>query len=295
MKKMYDIVVKEFYSASLGLKKIEDFYIYKYENDFGVGIENKNKIKIDEMFANVKLRSIVIPIEDNNVFELIVLTSSLNSHKNEFASFCVEFLNPKNREEIKKDPLKWWKKWRELIGNKFSEVKVYDVIAELLTLEKLSNKNKNLTWKGPTGSSIDIESSECFYEVKSSRIRYENEITVSSQFQLVEYDKPTFLIFYKMEEMINGETINKIMERMDKSGIINIEEIEDKLIRLGFRQNVSIRDKSYVIHEVRKYDMREGFPKITLNSFVDQKLPDNIKKISYTISLDGIDYTNWER
>lgn len=293
MNDQYKTIVTEFYSASMGLKKISDFYIFKHGNDYGVAIDNINKIEIDEMFANVHLRSVVIPNIDDKVIGLIVMTSTLSTHKKEFASFCIQFLD--NRVTIEKTPLLWWNNLRELIGNKFSEVGVYDVIAELLTIEKISDLEKDIVWKGPSGSSIDIETSDNYYEVKSSKVRYENEVTVSSQFQLSDYKKPTFLIYYKMEELLNGETINIIMKRLDKSGIINTEEIEEKLSRLGFRKNSSIRNKSYVVHEVRKYEINDDFPRLTLNSFIDKKIPNNIKKITYTISLDGINYINWER
>lgn len=295
MKNTYDILLREFYAFTPGLKNINDFYIIKHQDEYGVGILNSKQIEIDESFANVSIRSIVIPNKEEEPFKLLALTSSLISHKTEFASFCTHFIDKENRDLITNYPLVWWERWRDLIGNKLSNYIVYDIIAELLTLEKLSKLEKNIQWSGPKGSSLDIETNDSFYEVKSSIVRYENEITISSQFQLEDYSKPSFLIYYKMEELSGGETINKIIERMELSGIINTEEIEVKLSNLGFKKKRSIRNVSYVVHEVRMYNIDDNFPRLSVNMFKNERIPDNIKKISYVVSLDGIKYIDWIR
>lgn len=293
----------QFHTASEGLRQIDDFYTFKYEGEFGVAFENIHNVKINEKFSSVSLETRSITYANNSDgIELILLSSNLKTHKNEFASLCMQFIekgqNEENRNIVISNPILWWQKWKELIGNRMYDPKPYSVIAELLTLERLQKlEEKDILWSGPFASSIDIQTKTKNYEVKSSLIRYENEITVSSQFQLAQKEEvnPIFLYYYKMEELLNGETINKVVSRLGELKKVSIQEIEKKLDSLGFPKNASVREKSYVVHEIRKYKINNNFPRITKDSFKDGKIPANIKKIVYTINLDNIEYEKVEQ
>ena len=69
--------------------------------------------------------------------------------------------------------------------------------------------------------------------------------------------------------------------------------IESQLTISGFENGRSIRNKKYRIIEKRKYKINDNFPKITNESFKDNKFPKSIVKINYTIDLDGIEYQAW--
>ena len=45
--------------------------------------------------------------------------------------------------------------------------------------------------------------------------------------------------------------------------------------------------------EKRKYEVDDKFPKITKASFKDERIPESVIQITYTIDLDGLDYTVW--
>ena len=45
--------------------------------------------------------------------------------------------------------------------------------------------------------------------------------------------------------------------------------------------------------EKRKYEVDDKFPKITKASFKDDRIPESVIQITYTIDLDGLDYTVW--
>lgn len=293
-------IKRTFYSKAKGLKPLDNFYVYKEEEEFGVAIDNIYNVSIDETFSNVRIRSEKLLV-NNEEKSLITLMSSLETHKDEFASFCMHFVedeDSKTREKILKRPLEWWNKWKELIGNRLHNPRPYDIIAELYTIYKLLENETNVEWNGPKGSTIDINTSEANYEVKSSLVRYENQVTISSQFQLKEEEsKSKFLIYLKMEEMNGGFSIASILEKIEsKIGDENIlyVNIEKKLEQKGYRKNSSIRKKSYLIHEIRKYIVDEQFPKITNESFKNNKIPANIKKIYYIINLDNIEYESLE-
>lgn len=297
MKNIHNTIINEFYNKMNGIIKIDDYYVIKNDNYLGVALDNVNNITIDEMFSNVKINSSNIYIANEEI-NIIMLTSSLLTHKKEFALFCSQFLeygyNNENRNLILNDPLTWWKGMRELIGNQFTEFKPYDIIAELLVLEHLAVNNQKPEWNGPSGSSVDVVSNDKFYEVKSTTVRYENQVTISSQFQLESNNQDLFLIYIKMEKLDGAESINKILKRLINNPNVNYELIIEKLKKRGYRENSSNRDISYAIHEIRCYTVDENFPKITINSFKDNKIHENIKKIKYVVDLNGIDYINWK-
>lgn len=294
MKVLYNEVLSEFYNGAMGIFQIDDFYIFKNNFEYGVAIENKYGVLIDESLANVHIKSYDLYIKGNVKKNLILLTTSLKSSRNEFASFCMHFIENGEdntiREEISKNPLHWWDKWKELIGNKIGRIEPYDIIAELITLDNISKEEDEVLWSGPDNSSIDIQTSKSYYEVKSSIQRFENEITISSQFQLSKFvpNKNTYLMYFKFEKMDGGVTINNVVRSLEKNGRIDIGKIEDQLNNKGFKKNSSSRNISYVMHEVRKFVVDSNFPSLTEESFKDNKLPNNIKKISYIVSLEGI-------
>lgn len=297
---IYDEILSNFYNTSQGIVKLNDFYIYKDSKSYGVGVINENSVLIDESLANVEIKNINFPTTQGETLNFIILTSTLKTHKNEFASFCAQFVelgkNKINRNLILEKPLNWWNSWKELIGNKIVKIAPYDIIAELLTLEKISNNHTNVKWSGPTGTTIDIETMTSTFEVKSSIVRYENEVTISSHLQIQQSTetRKNFLVFMKVEQLEGGHTINSIMSRLKKIEGLEIGSIEEQLHQKGFRLNSSSRNTPYVVHETRIYDINENFPKITLESFKDNKLPNNIKKISYVVSLEGIEYTKMD-
>lgn len=295
MESIYKKLIDEFYIKVDGVFKIDNFYIYKTNDVFGVGILNVYEKIVNESLASVQIKSVNFTTEDQEL-NLIVLTSNLKTHIREFASFCMHFIdkgiNNDNRELIQRDPYLWWKKWKELIGNKIGEVNPYDIIAELLAFERISSKEKNTKWLGPKGSSFDIQTDENYYEIKSTIVRYENQISVSSQYQNSRYlkNKDGYLIFFKFEEMSGGQSINKILERLRNNKEINIDHIEEMLERKGIKKGQYVRSKTYQVLDVRKYKMDERFPVINNESFKGNKIHENIKKITYVLSLDGLDY-----
>lgn len=297
MNKTLNKIKTEFHTTSRGIRQIDDFYVYKYENEYGVALDNINDSKINESFSSVEIKNVEINIGSGEIKKLLTLTTNLQTHKNEFASLCMQFVekgeNSENRELIINEPLKWWEKWKELIGNRMYNPAPYHVIAELLSLEILyKNNEKGIIWSGLIGSSIDLQSDNAKYEVKSSLVKYENEITISSQFQLDldREDQPEYLIFFKMEKMENAETIDKVINRLKNYKSVIIEDIENKLHSFGYKEHSSTRNISYVVHEIRKYKIDNNFPRITKESFKGNKIPRNIKKITYTINLDNLEY-----
>lgn len=280
------------------LKNIPSRYpawTFKIGEDFGVAIENINNINIVEKFANSKIHSTKFEDENGNEVNMIVLTCNREKLRNEFAIMCAYFVDPgrdgETRYELVNTPIKWWEKWKSLVGNAIINKEPYSVLGELMVLEHLIRQGEQVEWTGADYNIYDIESEDLNYEVKSTIKKYNSEITISSQFQL-ESKKELELYFCRFEECINGESIDTLVERLIKIGV-NKENLEKKLKRLNLEKGSHIRKQRYKMIEKRKYKIDSNFPRITQSSFVDGKIPQSITHIVYTVNLDGIEYFNW--
>lgn len=92
-----------------------------------------------------------------------------------------------------------------------------------------------------------------------------------------------------MEESLEGGSINDMVRSLVETGY-DEDNLQHELDCLGFEKAASIRNKKYKIHEIRKYNVDDAFPKITEESFKNNKLPDSIIQIEYKINLDGLKY-----
>ncbi len=121
--------------------------------------------------------------------------------------------------------------------------------------------------------------------------RYGAEITISGQHQL-EHFKRLFLYFCRMEESLEGVSINEMKDILVEAGY-DEGKLEIELERQGFERGASIRNKKYKVLEKRKYEVDDSFPRITKETFKGDRYPDAITHIEYTVDLDGIGYTTW--
>ena len=180
-------------------------------------------------------------------------------------------------------PAKWWAMWKELLGNKSIDERVYDVIGELAVLRYYAQKGLNPKWNGPNQSSYDIELDDSFVEVKSSINRTKKEITISSIYQLSNLNKKLYLTFCTFELTTGqGESINSLVKDLRLLGY-NIATINEALEKKGFGVGKSDRNKTFILHSMYQYLVEEKFPKVTEQSCINGALPSGIIDISYTV------------
>ena len=261
---------------------------------YAVAIEFDSDLNINEKFSNSKLFSRKLNL-DGTLKKYLILLCTLDNLRYEFAALSAQFLDPGEngdyRKRIIEDPLSWWKQWIELLGNSISIKKAYSVIAEMIALDYLFQKDNTIEWTAINTGSHDLEGDTCSYEVKSSLKKYSAEITISSQYQL-RSKKSMYLMFIKLEKSQLGVSIDDMKNRLISHGYDG-DKLENQIQRLGFENGASVRKEKYKILEKRQYFVDDKFPKITNESFIGGKLPDSITKITYTINLDGIEYINW--
>lgn len=284
-------------SGALAIKDLpEEYpaYVLRIPEGYGVAIAVDRKMEVSEKFNSCRFNTGLISI-DGNMQNYLILWSALEEYRYEFAALCAEFVDPGekgiNRKNLIADPCNWWEHWTELVGNTNMEPRVYNVIAEMIVLYHKLKTDSSAEWAATRMSSHDIECSDESCEVKSTIKRYGAEITISGQHQL-EHVKKLFVYFCRLEESLEGVSINDMKQSLVEAGY-DEGKLEMELAKQGFERGSNIRNKKYKSLERRKYAVDDAFPRIVQSSFKDDKFPDYITHIEYTIDLDGISYTAW--
>jgi len=286
--------------TSIGALKINSLpdeymaYIIRIHDGYGVAIPVNNDMEVAENFNSCRFRTGLLSI-GGNPSNYLMLFSAFEEYRYEFASLCAELLSPgengKDRKDLLSNPLGWWKRWKELVGNDLKERAIFSIIAELLVLEHKLATDPTAEWAATRKGSHDIECAEESCEVKSTCKRYGAEITIAGQHQLV-HKKPLYLYFLRMEESQEGVSINDMKSRLIRAGY-NPGKLEMELQQQGLEHGASIRNQKYKTLEKRKYTVDEKFPCITRESFKNNQPPAGITQIVYTVDLDAVKYTGW--
>lgn len=268
--------------------------VIRNSEGYGVAIIYNSERDISEKFVNSRLYTQTLSI-DGMENKYLILSCMRDSLRYEFATVCAQFVEPGingiDRKNLLSNPLEWWKQWRELMGNAISNRQAYSVIAEMMVLDELYINDKTIEWMAVNSGSHDIEGNNGSYEVKSTIKRYGAAITITSQHQLQSF-KRLQLYFCRLEKSNHGVSINDMKDKLVSDGYDN-EKIEQQLYQIGYEKGASVRDERYKVLEKRKYEVNEKFPKIVESSFKDNRMPNSITHITYTIDLDGLEYTKW--
>ena len=283
--------------GAISIKALPSEYpalVIRIPDGYGVAIETDDKMEVSEKFNSCRFHTGFISV-DGVMRNYLILRSAFEEYRYEFASMCAEFVDPgdggKNREALLADPYTWWSKWRELVGNTNRELRVYNVLAEMMVLYHKYKDDPSTEWAATRMGSHDIECQNESCEVKSTLKRYGADITIAGQHQL-EHNKRLFIYFCRLEESFEGTSVNEMKKRLVEAGY-DAGKLEIELEKQGFERGANIRNKKYKLLERRKYEVDDSFPRIVSTSFKGDKYPQSIIHIEYTIDLDGINYTAW--
>lgn len=265
----------------------------KMRDLYGVAIPLPENVEISESFSGAKLYNDTIILDGTEQRNVLLLTTELNTIQYPFASLCAELIMPGEngifRNEIEKNPLSWWIKWKELLGNKNIEERVYDALGELYVLYYLVNKGEQPIWNGPNSSTYDIDCGDVFYEVKSTTARDKRQITLNNHFQLDPPEgKLLKVVLCQFEPAQTGDCIDSLVDKLVHHGYSK-QDLNQKLELLNLEKRRSARKRCYDLHTMIVYSVDKSFPAIRESSFVGGMLPRGVQSISYTITLDGIE------
>lgn len=259
----------------------------------GVGIEVDEKLKdFKYFFENITITVNERYVEGGISKYFIQLVSNKINDTDEFFYICLKFIEPGidgyNRKQILNNPQDWIDKWKILFGNRTGDDRIYPFIGELIALKDLLLKGQKavLTDQG----SHDIETLAANYEVKTTTMRYDSLIEIHSKNQLASLNgNPLYLYFVRLEKSISGVSINSLVRELENLNY-EINDINSRLT--GF--NSELLDRCYKIDEVRLYSVNETFPKIVDSSFKEEKMPEGIYSLRYTVDLCDLDYERIE-
>lgn len=283
-----------------GMRKLESVpeeystYSLRYQGEYGVAFDYDSDKDILEESVNAKISTREVTLWDGKRRKCLLLTCYDEEFRNEFAYMCELFVNPgangEARKKIIENPLVWWNKWIQLLGDHKGKKTCYDELAELITLDYLYKDDPSVIWTATEAGTHDVESASASYEVKSTIKKSETHVIISSRHQLEAANKLE-LFFFRMEKSLSGFSINDVADSLEKHGY-DRSHLEKQLADKGYSKGMSIRDTKFTILEVRRYLIDDNFPKIVEGSFKNNVFPKNIIKIAYTIDLEGIEYTS---
>lgn len=263
-------------------------YVVSDANYKGVGIEVDPKFKdFKYNFENIKL-FVKEKATNGKLFFMLELVTDQAFDVDKFSNLCLDFLEPglngEKRKLIIENPQSWVDDWKSLIGNKATESNVYPYLGELIVLKKLLQDGEKpaLTSQG----SHDIETATSNIEVKTTIMRYQSLIQIHSKYQLQNLNNnPLYLYFVRLEESISGISLNSILSDLTNLGY-DVVKIKSKIEEL----NSDVRNKCFKVDEVRRYLIDDTFPRITDDTFINGKIPENISGLVYNVDLDGLTY-----
>ncbi len=266
-------------------------WVFREDGRFGVAVPLVTKAWITEFFAGAKLGTVERDV-GGRIRTLLRLDSGCEALRNEFAVVCAQFIDPglegHERATLIADPLAWWNRWRQLLGNTNRNRQAYSALGELLSLERLRFKGVDARWVGPLQGSVDLEAKSASYEVKSTLSRYGSVVHIAGQFQLNRAKHmPLYLIHQRFEPSMIGDSIDSVVLRLVECGV-PVEELEVLLARDGLHAGGATRTETYRLLESTIYAVNDEFPSITPSSFLAGVIPAGIVSIEYDVDLSAL-------
>jgi hypothetical protein len=264
----------------------------KNRSEYGVAVPIETDEDISEYFSGAHLYTDKRVLNGETEKNFLFLTSDKEDIIEPFSALCAEMITPGQngelRRELESNPLAWWARWRELLGNKNVDFRAYDVLGELWVLKYLAEHGEQAEWNGPNGATYDIDCGGYYAEVKSTTARNKKQITLSNLFQLDPPDgAKLYLMLCQFESAQEGISINSLVQDLEELGYSS-SGLNEKLSKLGLEKGKTARKRNYAIIAVTKYLIDENFPAIRRSSFIGGDLPEGVMNITYTVTLDGI-------
>lgn len=269
------------------------YFITIAHGELGVAIPYEGEI-VAEDFVSVGMRRVDNSFHAGESHYLLVLSSTDRDvyTSSVFFSICLNFIDPGEngnaRYSLVSNPVSWWRSWRDIMGNSISHNLPYTVLGELLVYLYLQRKGLSPIWKGPESGSHDIVTKNEAHEVKSTLNKYDKRIHIAGQHQLKHSPGEVLYLYYcQFEDDPNGKSIDDVVNELVSLGC-NLNELNLKLAKLGYKNGGSSRKAKYSLHGICRYEVDDSFPKINEDSFIQGKLPEGVLKLEYDVDLSNL-------
>ncbi|MDZ5435399.1 PD-(D/E)XK motif protein [Pseudomonas fluorescens] len=186
------------------------------------------------------------------------------------------------------------KDFRNLLVNPHIESAKYEVVlgllGELILLEHLLKKNSEAweSWRGPLLDRHDFRSEKNAIEVKVSGRKSINNVNISSLEQLMEPEGGLLYLYHLVLEETNiGINVSSQVQKIyDLSS--SASDIRTRLENIGCidPEAEAWNKHSFNIESITLYQVNRNFPRLTLETFDDNRPPPGVNNIQYAIDLD---------
>ncbi len=189
-------------------------------------------------------------------------------------------------------------RWRALLSkanrNRLSAQEVQGLFAELHFLEEcIDGQHVSIQaaiegWQGPLGAPHDFMFGQSAVEIKSISGSYADAVKISTESQLTTHLETLHLhvIFLAVDmDCRSGISLNdyviRLKEKIADSDLI--ATFEERLAEVGYIDIPDYDFPCFSVAQIRTYEVREGFPRITPES-----LAPGISDVSYCIAFSSI-------
>ena len=257
-------------------------YLYRGPDNYAIAIPFDDTREFEESFVGISLKTNTMNYNGDS-FKVLYLSMVETGDLDKFVYVGVEFIDIRKRESLLSNPYNWIDNWKDMFGDSKKKYLITDVLAELIALKCIYEKDKTATWRGPDDGTHDIVCNNKVIEVKSTTHKTNSYISINSKFQLNE-EANEKIYFVRLEIKPYAHSIDSVVEDLVKLGY-NREELENKLIGMGYKKGNRIRKVTYDILSIHSYDVdQNNFPTITLEQINDLTKTKNI--VNYTLTLD---------
>lgn len=187
-----------------------------------------------------------------------------------------------------RERLKGWQLLFSFTDNKAEEK---GLIGELLIF-KLLRERLNINsevWTGPLGGTKDFMLSGCNIEVKTTTVRYGFFVEISGLFQTKTTQEIEKLAFVRMEETPHGDLspsslVAEIRPLLNEADLF----IFNNLLK-EFNEDLFNSPNKYSLLEVVFFNLDHNFPRISEESFVNNRLPEGVIRLTWTADLGSLE------
>ncbi|MDX5883527.1 MULTISPECIES: PD-(D/E)XK motif protein [Bacillus cereus group] len=244
----------------------------------------------------IKLKGVQIKIDNTSAPNQLILLLKETKDWEIFLVLCNDLVSilKEYDENIIRTIMKRLERWQKLLQKErvriMSKEEQMGLFSELMILRdylipKYGYKTAIHSWVGALGDKQDFLLEKFAVEVKSFRATSGYSVWISSKEQLNSEKEPLYLVTCSLNEISSGETVadlvSSIVEQVDAEDLIN--ELIEKIEQYGYILEMQQEPLSkFHLERVNCYEVREGFPKISLEHV--SKL---IKNMKYSIDLSG--------
>ena len=261
-------------------------YLNRSNSGYAIAIPFNDERTFNETFVGISLSTNMLNVNDNS-FKVLYLFMNDTGDLKKFSFIGAEFIDVNNRSSLLSNPYIWVDTWKEMFGDSKKKYMITDVLAELVALKYLYDKDKSAKWQGPKDGTHDIVLDSKVVEVKSTTNKTNSYVSINNRFQI----SPSLneeLFFVRLEPKPYASSIDALVEELSKMGY-PLDELEDSLKDMGYRKGNRTRKMSYNVLSLVSYAVtEENFPCISIDALNNQTSSKNIVGYKLTLDLSAI-------